>query len=68
MVPVRERVSGANHPDTLAARDDLARWAMEANRLAGKWEAVQIDSLADYAECVPRFVLRSKAMQVRGIM
>ena len=35
LLPVRERVSGAEHPDTLAARRDLARWTGEAGDAAG---------------------------------
>jgi len=30
LLPVRERISGPEHPDTLAARGDLARWARAA--------------------------------------
>ncbi|MFC6900240.1 tetratricopeptide repeat protein [Nonomuraea dietziae] len=29
-MPVRERVLGAEHPDTLTVRHDLARWTGEA--------------------------------------
>ena len=32
--PVRERVSGAEHPDTLIARANLARWTGEAGDAA----------------------------------
>jgi hypothetical protein len=31
MLPVRERVSGPEHLDTLAARSGLARWTQEAD-------------------------------------
>jgi len=30
LLPVRERVSGADHPDTLTARDNLAHWTRQA--------------------------------------
>ena len=30
LVPVRERVSGAEHPDTLTARANLAYWTRQA--------------------------------------
>ena len=30
LLPVRERVSGPDHPDTLAARANLARWTSSA--------------------------------------
>jgi hypothetical protein len=30
LLPVRERVSGPEHPDTLATRQALARWTEEA--------------------------------------
>ena len=30
LLPVRERVSGAEHPDTLTTRHHLARWTGEA--------------------------------------
>jgi len=32
LLPVREQVSGPDHPDTLATRANLARWAMRAKR------------------------------------
>ena len=35
LLPVRERVSGAEHPDTLAARANLARWTGAAGDAAG---------------------------------
>ena len=33
--PIRERVLGPEHPDTLATRDNLARWTGEAGDAAG---------------------------------
>ena len=33
-MPVRERVSGAEHPDTLTTRGNLARWTGEAGDAA----------------------------------
>jgi hypothetical protein len=30
LLPVRQRVLGAQHPDTLAARANLARWTGQA--------------------------------------
>jgi hypothetical protein len=38
LLPVRERVSGAEHPHTLAARHDLARWTGEAGDPVGAWD------------------------------
>jgi hypothetical protein len=35
LLPVRERVQGPEHPDTLAARNQLARWTGEAGDAAG---------------------------------
>ena len=35
LLPVRERVSGAEHPDTLTARANLAYWTGEAGDAAG---------------------------------
>ena len=35
LLPVREQVSGPDHPGTLAARADLARWTGEAGDAAG---------------------------------
>ena len=35
LLPVRERVLGAEHPDTLTARANLARWTGEAGDAAG---------------------------------
>ncbi|MBB6550178.1 tetratricopeptide repeat protein [Nonomuraea rubra] len=35
LLPIRERVSGAEHPDTLAVRANLARWSGEAGDAAG---------------------------------
>ena len=32
LLPVRERVLGAEHPDTLTTRGNLARWTGEAAR------------------------------------
>jgi hypothetical protein len=34
-VPIRERVLGPEHPDTLAARANLARWTGKAGDAAG---------------------------------
>ena len=34
LLPVRERVSGAEHPHTLTARGNLARWTGEAGDAA----------------------------------
>jgi len=34
LLPVRERVSGPEHPDTLADRHELARWTGEAGDAA----------------------------------
>jgi hypothetical protein len=42
-VPVRERVSGTDHPDTLAARGSLAYWTGEAGDAAGA--AAQLKAL-----------------------
>jgi hypothetical protein len=30
LLPIRERVQGPEHPDTLAARNQLARWTGDA--------------------------------------
>ena len=35
LLPIRERVLGAEHPDTLTARANLARWTGEAGDAAG---------------------------------
>jgi hypothetical protein len=35
LLPVREQVSGAEHPGTLTARGNLARWTGEAGDAAG---------------------------------
>lgn len=35
LLPVMEQVLGSQHPDTAAARQDLARWTAEARDLAG---------------------------------
>ena len=35
LLPARERVSGLEHPDTLADRADLARWTGKAGNAAG---------------------------------
>ena len=35
LLPVRERVLGAEHPDTLTARANLASWTGEAGDAAG---------------------------------
>ena len=35
LLPVRERVSGAEHPDTLTARANLASWTGQAGDPAG---------------------------------
>ena len=35
LLPIRERVSGPDHPATLAARASLARWTGEADGSAG---------------------------------
>ena len=35
LLPTVERVSGPEHPETLAARSDLARWTGEAGDAAG---------------------------------
>ena len=35
LLPVRERVSGAEHPDTLTARSHLAHWTGQAGDAAG---------------------------------
>jgi hypothetical protein len=32
LLPIRERVSGPDHPETLAVRDNLAYWTGEADR------------------------------------
>ena len=34
-MPIRERVSGPEHPETLAARDNLAYWTGEAGDAPG---------------------------------
>ena len=34
LLPVREQVLGAEHPDTLTARGNLAYWTGQANRQA----------------------------------
>jgi len=31
LLPIRERVSGPEHPDTLTARGDLAYWTRQAD-------------------------------------
>ena len=36
LLPVRERVQGAEHPDTLTTRRNLARWTDEAERGASR--------------------------------
>ena len=35
LLPDRERVSGAEHPDTLTVRQSLARWSGETGDAAG---------------------------------
>ena len=45
LLPVRERVSGPEHPDTLAARQELARWTGRAGDLAAARD--------QYAELLP---------------
>jgi hypothetical protein len=35
LLPINERVSGAEHPDTLTTRGNLARWTGEAGDAAG---------------------------------
>ena len=35
LLPIREQVSGPEHPDTLIVRADLARWTGEAGNAAG---------------------------------
>ena len=35
VLPVRVRVSGAEHPDTLAVRNDLAYWTGQAENKPG---------------------------------
>jgi hypothetical protein len=32
LLPLRERVSGTEHPSTLTARRNLAHWTQQANR------------------------------------
>jgi hypothetical protein len=36
LLPVRERVLGKDHPGTLAARADLARWTAQAGDVLGE--------------------------------
>ena len=48
LVPVTERVMGAEHPDTLAARAGLVRWTSRAdddagNRRLARWPATRRD-------------------------
>ena len=38
LLPVRERVSGAEHPDTLTARHNLASWTGQAGDAAAARE------------------------------
>jgi hypothetical protein len=45
LLPIRERVSGPEHPDTLAARVNLARWTGQAGDAAGARD--------QYAELLP---------------
>jgi len=35
LLPIRERVLGVEHPDTLASRSSLAQWTWQADRSAG---------------------------------
>nr|WP_062342949.1 hypothetical protein [Herbidospora sakaeratensis] len=49
LLPIRERVQGAEHPDTLTDRDNLAYWA----RVAGK-RAPTADPETT-RECPPKF-------------
>jgi hypothetical protein len=35
LLPLFERVQGPGHPDTLTARNNLARWTKKARR--GRW-------------------------------
>ena len=35
LLPIEERVQGAEHPGTLTTRDNLARWTGEAGDAAG---------------------------------
>jgi len=34
LLPIRERVLGAGHPETIAARTNLAQWSQQANGCA----------------------------------
>lgn len=36
LLPVRERVLGREHPDTLTTRANLARWTEQAERSPGR--------------------------------
>jgi len=37
LLSVREQVSGPDHPDTLIARHELARWTEQAGDAVGAW-------------------------------
>ena len=51
LLPVRERVLGAEHPDTLATRSNLAYWTGEAGDAAGARD--QFAALLPVRERVP---------------